>query len=37
VRGRADGQPAILVLKEKNVLVLLSKGAPVRTYDAEVG
>ena len=35
--SRSTGQPAILVLKEKNVLVLLSKGAPVRTYDAEVG
>ena len=35
--SRSTGQPAILILKEKNVLVLLSKGAPVRTYDAEVG
>lgn len=35
--SRSTGQPAILVLKEKNALVLLSKGAPVRTYDAEVG
>jgi hypothetical protein len=35
--SRSTGKPAILVLKEKNVLVLLSKGAPVRTYDAEVG
>jgi hypothetical protein len=35
--SRSTGQPAILVLKEKNVLVLLSKGAPARTYDAEVG
>ncbi len=35
--SRATGQPAILVLKEKNVLVLLSKGKPARTYDAEVG
>jgi hypothetical protein len=35
--SRTTGQPAILVLKEKNTLVLLSKGAPVRTYDAEIG
>jgi hypothetical protein len=35
--SRRTGQAAILVLKEKNVLVLLSKGVPVRTYDAEVG
>jgi hypothetical protein len=35
--SRSTGQPAIVVLKEKNALVLLSKGAPVRTYDAEVG
>jgi hypothetical protein len=35
--SRSTGQPAILVLKEKNVLVLLSKGQPARTYDAEVG
>jgi hypothetical protein len=35
--SRSTGRPAILVLKEKNVLVLLSKGAPARTYDAEVG
>jgi hypothetical protein len=35
--SRSTGQPAILVLKEKNLLVLLSKGVPVRTYDAEVG
>jgi hypothetical protein len=35
--SRSTGQPAILVLKEKNVLVLLSRGQPVRTYDAEVG
>ncbi len=35
--SRSTGQPAVLVLKEKNVLVLLSKGAPVATYDAEVG
>jgi lipoprotein-anchoring transpeptidase ErfK/SrfK len=35
--SRSTGQPAILVLKEKNALVLLSKGAPVKTYDAEIG
>jgi hypothetical protein len=35
--SRTTGQLAILVLKEKNVLVLLSKGVPVRTYDAEIG
>jgi hypothetical protein len=35
--SRTTGEPAILVLKEKNVLVLLSRGAPVRTYDAEIG
>jgi hypothetical protein len=35
--SRKTGQPAILVLKEKNALVLLAKGAPVRTYDAEIG
>jgi hypothetical protein len=35
--SRKTGQIAILVLKEKNALVLLSKGAPVRTYDAEIG
>jgi hypothetical protein len=35
--SRATGQAAILVLKEKNVLVLLSRGAPARTYDAEIG
>jgi hypothetical protein len=35
--SRTSGQPAILILKEKNVLVLLSKGEPARTYDAEVG
>jgi len=35
--SRSSGQPAILVLKEKNVLVLLAKGVPVRSYDAELG
>ncbi len=36
-RSRKTGQVAILVLKEKNKLVLLSKGAAARTYDAEIG
>jgi hypothetical protein len=35
--SRQTGQAAILVLKEKNALVLLAGGAPVRTYDAEIG
>jgi lipoprotein-anchoring transpeptidase ErfK/SrfK len=35
--SRSTGQGAIVVLKEKNRLVLLAKGVPVRTYDAEVG
>ena len=35
--SRATGQPAILVLKEKNLLILLSRGVPVKRYDAEVG
>jgi hypothetical protein len=35
--SRSTGQPAIVVLKEKNRLVLLAKGVPVRDYDAEVG
>jgi hypothetical protein len=35
--SRETGEAAILVLKEKNTLVLLSRGAPVRTYDAEIG
>ena len=35
--SRKTGQPAILVLKEKNLLVLLARGVPVRRYDAEVG
>jgi DNA-binding transcriptional regulator YiaG len=35
--SRATGQAAILVLKEKNVLVLLVGGSPARTYDAEIG
>jgi lipoprotein-anchoring transpeptidase ErfK/SrfK len=35
--SRATGQSAVVVLKEKNALVLLTKGAAARTYDAEVG
>ncbi|HXK09248.1 MAG TPA: L,D-transpeptidase [Vicinamibacteria bacterium] len=35
--SRSTGQTVILVLKEKNRLVLLQNGSPVRTYDAEVG
>jgi hypothetical protein len=35
--SRSTGRPAILVLKEKNTLVLLANGRPVRTYGAEVG
>jgi lipoprotein-anchoring transpeptidase ErfK/SrfK len=35
--SRATGQPAILVLKEKNLLILLSRGVPLKRYDAEVG
>ena len=35
--SRATGQPAILVLKEKNLLILLARGVPVKRYDAEVG
>ena len=35
--SRASGRPAILVLKEKNRLVLLKGGSSVRSYDAEVG
>jgi lipoprotein-anchoring transpeptidase ErfK/SrfK len=35
--SRATGEPAIVVLKEKNRLVLLAHGSPARTYDAEVG
>ena len=35
--SKATGEAAIVVLKEKNTLVLLSKGAPLRTYDAEIG
>jgi lipoprotein-anchoring transpeptidase ErfK/SrfK len=35
--SRSAGQPAIVVVKEKNKLVLLVKGTPSRTYDAEIG
>jgi len=35
--SRSTGEPAILVLKEKNLLILLSRGVPVSRYDAEVG
>ena len=35
--SRRTGEAAVLVLKEKNRLVLLSRGAPVRTYAAEIG
>jgi hypothetical protein len=35
--SRATGQAAILVLKEKNALVLLVNGSPARTYEAEIG
>jgi hypothetical protein len=35
--SRKTGQPAIVVLKEKHTLVLLARGVPLRTYDAELG
>jgi len=35
--SRATRQPAILVLKEKNRLVLLSKGSVLDSYAAEIG
>ena len=35
--SRSTGEAAIVVLKEKNRLVLLTKGVTARTYDAEVG
>jgi hypothetical protein len=35
--SRSTGEAAVLVLKEKNVLVLVSRGAAERTYDAEIG
>jgi hypothetical protein len=36
-QSRVSGEPAILVLKEKNLLVLLSRGEPLRRYAAEIG
>jgi hypothetical protein len=35
--SRVTGESAILVLKEKNLLIVLSRGEPVRRYGAEVG
>jgi hypothetical protein len=35
--SRATGRVAILVLKEKNRLMLLEQGRPVRTYQADIG
>jgi len=35
--SRSTREPAILVLKEKNLLILLARGVPVRHYDAEIG
>jgi lipoprotein-anchoring transpeptidase ErfK/SrfK len=35
--SRTSGEPAILVFKEKNLLILLGRGDAVRRYDAEVG
>jgi hypothetical protein len=35
--SQLTGEPAILVLKEKNLLILLSRGEPVKRYAAEVG
>ncbi len=35
--SRSTGQPAIVVVKEKNALVLIAKGSPARTYAAEIG
>ena len=35
--SRATGRAAILVLKEKNRLMLLAAGSTVKSYDAEVG
>ena len=35
--SQVTGEPAILVLKEKNLLILLSRGEPVKRYAAEVG
>ncbi len=36
-QSRVTGQPAILVLKEKNLLVLLVSGEPLHRYPAEIG
>ncbi len=36
-QSRESGAHAILVLKEKNLLILLARGTPVKRYDAEVG
>jgi lipoprotein-anchoring transpeptidase ErfK/SrfK len=36
-RRASRKQPVILVLKEKNLLLLLSRGEPVKRYEAEVG
>jgi lipoprotein-anchoring transpeptidase ErfK/SrfK len=36
-RRHSRKQPTILVLKEKNLLLLLERGVPVRRYEAEVG
>ena len=35
--SRVTGENAILVLKEKNLLILVARGEPVRRYPAEVG
>jgi hypothetical protein len=35
--SRSTGQPAIVVVKERGVLVLLAKGLPARTYGVEIG
>lgn len=35
--SRSSGRPAIVVLKEKNLLTLLRRGEAVRSYRAEVG
>jgi lipoprotein-anchoring transpeptidase ErfK/SrfK len=36
-QSRVSGEPEVLVLKEKNLLVLLSRGEPLRRYPAEIG
>lgn len=35
--SRSTDRPAILVFKEKNLLTLLRRGAPVRSYPADIG